>query len=182
MRWWGACRVDFFPLSLLIILVHWQGTFLLPCPAHSMLHILPSPSPPPPRLYKSIWSFCLSGAVCVQHSNLVDPAPVGGTVLGTLGRLGQLPLLPPATRPFISSVQGCPAAFLAPSLLFPFLPSSCPLCLPLSSWWAPFFPSQGPAPGPLGKPPRPPPGWSVSLPAGHSGASAACGAPHSLPP
>lgn len=39
------CRVDFFPLSLLIMLVHWQGTFSLPCPAHSMLHILPYPPP-----------------------------------------------------------------------------------------------------------------------------------------
>lgn len=168
--------MNFFPFLCLIVLAHWQGTFSLPPHPHPtealpspMLHILPPV--PHPTLQGNQEPFVGSGAViCLQYSGLIGHVPVGGTVLGPLRRLGQLPLLPPATHcqathPEIR-VQGA-SAVLTPVLPFTF-PTSCPLWLSLPSVGlsplscSPFLPSQGPFLHPRGKPHTQASYWLVS--------------------
>lgn len=93
-----------------------------------MLHILPPA--PHPTLQGNREPFVGGGAViCLQYSGLIGHVPVGGTVLCPLRRLGQLPLLPPATHcqathPDIR-VQGA-SAVLTPFLPFAFPPHLLP--------------------------------------------------------
>lgn len=85
-----------------------------PCCQHPVLK-------PHPTLCVNLEPSFRSGAViCVQHSSLIARVPLGVTVRGTLGRLGQLPgcPLPSTARLFIKESGVVPAAFLTAFFLF----------------------------------------------------------------